>query len=52
MAKKEGRVLVYGTVEIDEFSGWKQSFEKKYPGVEVEYQRESVPGTLPPWPRR
>jgi hypothetical protein len=32
-AKKEGRVLVYGTVELDEFSGWKESFEKKYPGV-------------------
>jgi iron(III) transport system substrate-binding protein len=47
-AKKERRVLVYGTVEIDEFSGWKKSFEKKYPGVEVEYQRKYVPGTPPP----
>ena len=47
-AKKEGRVLVYGTVEVDEFSGWKASFEKKYPGVEVEYKRKYVPGTPPP----
>jgi iron(III) transport system substrate-binding protein len=47
-ARKEGRVLVYGTVEIDEFSGWKQSFEKKYPGIEVEYMRKYVPGTPPP----
>lgn len=47
-AKKEGRVLVYGTVEIDEFSGWKRAFEKKYPGIEVEYMRKYVPGTPPP----
>ncbi len=47
-AKKEGRVLVYGTVELDEFSGWKESFEKKYPGVKVEYKRKYVPGTPPP----
>src|ERR1700719_2500179 len=47
-AKKEGRVLVYGTVELDEFSGWKKAFEEKYPGVEVEYQRKYVPGTPPP----
>ena len=51
-AKKEGRVLVYGTVELDEFSGWKDSFEKKYPGVEVEYKREYVPGTPPPMAKR
>lgn len=51
-AKKEGRVLVYGTVEIDEFSGWKESFEKKYPGVEVEYRREYVPGTPPPMAKK
>jgi iron(III) transport system substrate-binding protein len=47
-SKKEGRVLVYGTVELDEFSGWKESFEKKYPGIEVEYKRKYVPGTPPP----
>jgi hypothetical protein len=47
-AKKEGRVLVYGTVELDEFSGWKDAFEKKYPGVKVEYKRKYVPGTPPP----
>jgi iron(III) transport system substrate-binding protein len=51
-AKKEGRVLVYGTVELDEFSGWKKSFEKKYPGVEVEYKREYVPGTPPPMAKK
>src|SRR5438105_1208950 len=51
-AKREGRVLVYGTVELDEFSGWKKSFEKKYPGVEVEYKREYVPGTPPPMARK
>jgi ABC-type Fe3+ transport system substrate-binding protein len=47
-SKKEGRVVVYGTVEVDEFSGWKESFQKKYPGVEVEYKRKYVPGTPPP----
>jgi iron(III) transport system substrate-binding protein len=51
-AKKEGRVLVYGTVELDEFSGWKKSFEKKYPGLEVEYKREYVPGTPPPMAKK
>ncbi len=47
-AKKEGRMLIYGTVELDEFAEWKHSFEKKYPGVEVEYKRKYVPGTPPP----
>ena len=47
-AKKEGRILVFGTVEIDEFAGWKKAFEKKYPGIEIEYQRRYVPGTPPP----
>ena len=51
-AKKEGRVLVYGTVELDEFSGWKESFERRYPGVEVEYKREYVPGTPPPMAKK
>ncbi len=41
-------MLVYGTVEVDEFSGWKEAFEKKYPGIEVEYRRKYVPGTPPP----
>ncbi len=47
-AKKEGKVTVYGTVEIDEFSGWKDAFEKKYPFIRVEYKREYVYGTPPP----
>ena len=41
-------MLVYGTVEVDEFAGWKESFEKKYPDVKVEYKRKYVPGTPPP----
>lgn len=41
-------MLVYGTVEVDEFSGWKDAFEKKYPGIVVEYKRKYVPGTPPP----
>jgi iron(III) transport system substrate-binding protein len=45
---REGRVLVYGTVETDEFGGWKGSFEKKYPGIQVEYKRKYVPGSPPP----
>ena len=45
-------MLVYGTVELDEFSGWKASFEKKYPGLEVEYRREYVPGTPPPMAKK
>lgn len=48
----EGRVVVYGTVEVDEFSGWKESFEKKYPGVEVVFRREYVPGTPPPMAKK
>jgi len=44
--------LVFGTVEIDEFAGWKKSFEKKYPGIEVEYQRRYVPGTPPPMAKK
>lgn len=47
-AEKEGRVLVYGTVEPDEFAGWKQAFETKYPNIEVEFKRKYVPGTPPP----
>jgi len=47
-AKKEGKLNVYGTVEIDEFAGWKESFEKKYPFIEVDYKRKYVPGTPPP----
>ena len=47
-AKKEGKLTVYGTVEVDEFSGWKQSFEERYPFVELEYKREYVYGTPPP----
>lgn len=48
MANEEGRVLVYGTVEADEFEGWRLLFEKKYPGIQVEYKRKYVPGTPPP----
>jgi len=51
-ANREGKVLVFGTVELDEFSGWKKSFEKKYTGVEVEYRREYVPGTPPPMAKK
>jgi iron(III) transport system substrate-binding protein len=47
-AKNEGKVTVYGTVEIDEFSGWKDAFEKKYPFIKVDYRREYVYGTPPP----
>jgi ABC-type Fe3+ transport system substrate-binding protein len=48
-AKKEGgKLTVYGTVEIDEFSGWKRSFEKRYPFIDLEYKREYVYGTPPP----
>ena len=46
--QREGRVLVYGTVEPNEFEGWGKAFEKKYPGIEVEFQRKYVPGTPPP----
>jgi len=44
--------LVFGTVELDEFSGWKKAFEKKYPGVKIEYRREYVPGTPPPMAKK
>jgi iron(III) transport system substrate-binding protein len=47
-AAKEGKVIIYGTVEVDEFSGWKKAFEKKYPSIDVEYRREYVYGTPPP----
>jgi len=51
-AKKEGKLTVYGTVEIDEFSGWKESFEKKYPFIETDYKREYVYGTPPPMAKK
>lgn len=47
-ARKEGKLTVYGTVEVDEFSGWKKSFESKYPFIDLEYKREYVYGTPPP----
>lgn len=47
-AMREGRVLVYGVVEPDEFAGWEEAFEAKYPGIEVEFKRKYVPGTPPP----
>lgn len=47
-AKSEGRLKVYGTVEVDEFAGWKESFERKYPFIKLEYFREYVYGTPPP----
>ncbi len=47
-AKKEGKVIIYGTVEKDEFLGWKEAFEEKYPYIEVDYRREYVYGTPPP----
>jgi ABC-type Fe3+ transport system substrate-binding protein len=50
-AEKEGKVTIYGTVEIDEFAGWKKSFEKKY-SIEVDYKREYVYGTPPPMAKK
>lgn len=50
-ATREGRVLVYGVVEPDEFAGWKEAFEARYPGVKVEFKRKYVPGTPPPMAR-
>jgi len=51
-ARKEGKVAVYGTVEIDEFSGWKEAFEKAYPRIQVDYKREYVYGTPPPMAKK
>jgi ABC-type Fe3+ transport system substrate-binding protein len=51
-AEKEGRVLIYGTVEKDEFAGWKKTFERKHPSIEIDYRREYVYGTPPPMVRK
>lgn len=51
-AEKEGRVLIYGTVEKDEFAVWKKAFEKKYPSIEIDYRREYVYGTPPPMAKK
>jgi len=51
-AEKEGRVLIYGTVEKDEFASWKKAFERKYPSIEIDYRREYVYGTPPPMAKK
>ena len=51
-AEKEGKVLIYGTVEKDEFAGWKKAFERKYPSIEIDYRREYVYGTPPPMAKK
>ncbi len=51
-AEKEGRVLIYGTVEKDEFAGWKKAFERKHPAIKIDYRREYVYGTPPPMAKR
>jgi len=44
-AKKEGKVVIYGSMEQDIFEGVKQSFEKKA-GIPVEYWRASGAAVL------
>ena len=44
-AKKEGKVVIYGSMEQDIFEGVKQSFEKKA-GIAVEYWRASGAAVL------
>ncbi|MBI2125874.1 MAG: extracellular solute-binding protein [Thaumarchaeota archaeon] len=51
-ARKEGKVIIYGTVEKDEFSGWKRAFEEKFPFIDVDYRREYVYGTPPPMAKK
>lgn len=51
-SKKEGKVIIYGTVEKEEFSGWKKAFEEKHPCIEVDYRREYVYGTPPPMAKK
>ena len=51
-AKNEGKAIIYGTVEKDEFAGWKKAFEGKFPFIEVDYRREYVYGTPPPMARK
>jgi iron(III) transport system substrate-binding protein len=40
-AKKEGKVVIYGSLESDTLEAIKQPFQKKY-GIEVEYWRASA----------
>ena len=40
-AKKEGKVVIYGSLESDTVEAVKQPFQKKY-GIEVEYWRASA----------
>ncbi len=44
-AKKEGKVVIYGSMEQDIFEGVRQSFEKKA-GIPVEYWRASGAAVL------
>ena len=44
-AKKEGKVVIYGSMEQDIFEGVRQSFEKKA-GISVEYWRASGAAVL------
>jgi hypothetical protein len=44
-AKKEGKVIIYGSMEQDIFEGVRQSFEKKA-GIPVEYWRASGAAVL------
>src|SRR5687768_15368711 len=44
-AKREGKVVVYGSMEQDIFEGVRQSFEKKF-AIPVEYWRASGAAVL------
>ena len=47
-AKKEEKLILYGTVEVWEMEPWLEVFRRKYPFLETSYRREYVNGTPPP----
>ncbi len=51
--KRDARTLiVYGTVEKDEFRSWGEAFESRFPDITIDYRREYVYGSPPPMAKR
>ncbi len=50
--RNERILIVYGTVEKDEFRGWKEAFEAKFPDISIDYRREYVYGSPPPMAKK
>ncbi len=49
---KGRRLIVYGTVETDEFRSWGEAFESRFPDITIDYRREYVYGSPPPMAKK